>query len=62
MRKLYRSLKMNMVEYSLQIFTKSLKSMSDEWLDVICWSSLVLRIVMIKQCVAFSLIVLGTLR
>ena len=29
---------------------KSLKPMSDEWLDAICWSS---------QFVAFSLIVLG---
>ena len=39
---------------------KSLKSMSDEWLDGICWSFLLLGIFMIKQCVALSLIVLGT--
>ena len=35
--------------------------MSDEWLDAICWSSLLLGIFMIK-CVGFSLIVLGTLK
>ena len=41
---------------------KSLKSILDEWLEVICWSSLLLGIFMIKQCVVFSLIVLGTLK
>ena len=35
--------------------------MSDEWLDSICWSSLLLGIFMIKQCVTFSL-ALGTLK
>ena len=38
---------------------KSLKPMSYEWLDAICWSSLLLGIFIIKQFVAFSLIVLG---
>ena len=40
---------------------KSSKSMSDEWFDAICWSSLLLRIFIIK-CVASSVIVLGTLK
>ena len=34
---------------------KYLKSISDERLDAIYWSSLLLGIFMIKQCVAFSL-------
>ena len=34
--------------YSLYSFIKSLKSMSDEWLDGICWSSLLVWILMIK--------------
>ena len=41
---------------------KSLKSMSDKLLEAICWSSLLLDIFMIKQCAAFSLIALGTLK
>ena len=41
---------------------KSLNSISDEWFDAICWSSLLLGIFMIKQCVGFSIIVLGTLK
>ena len=40
---------------------KSLKSMSDESCDVICWSFILLGMFMIK-CVVFSLIVLGTLK
>ena len=36
--------------------------MLDEWLDATCGSSLLLRIFIIKQCVAFSLILLGTLK
>ena len=40
---------------------KFLKSVSDKRLAAICWSSLFLGIFMIK-CVAFSLIVLGTLK
>ena len=40
---------------------KSLKQTSDEWLDAICWSSLLLEIFIIKEFVAFSLIVLGPL-
>ena len=39
---------------------KSLKSMSDEWFDAICWSFVLIGIFMIKQCVVLSLIVLGT--
>ena len=40
---------------------KTLTSMSDEWFWAICQSSLLLAIFMIKKCVAFSFIVLGTL-
>ena len=32
------------------------------WLDAICWNFSLLQIFMIKQCVAFSRIVLGTLK
>ena len=41
---------------------KSLEYMSSEWLDATCWSSLLLGIFMTTQCVAFSLMVLGTLK
>ena len=41
---------------------KSLKSMSDEWFDAICWSSLLLGILIIKYCVKSSLIGLGTFK
>ena len=37
---------------------KSLKSMSDEWLDAFCYSSPLFGIFMLKLCVGFSLIVL----
>ena len=40
----------------------SLKSMSGEWLEAIFLSSNLLGIFMIKQCIVFSLIVLGTLK
>ena len=36
--------------------------MSDEWFNTICWSSVLLGIFIIKFCVAFSLIVLSTLK
>ena len=41
---------------------KCLKSMSDKWFDATCLSSLLLGIFMIKQCVAFNLIVLETFK
>ena len=42
---------------------KSLNSLSTKWLDAIYRISFLLGIfIMIKQCVAFSLIVLGTLK
>ena len=40
----------------------SLKSMSDKWFDAICWSTLLLGTFMIKKYVAFSLILLATLK
>ena len=40
---------------------KSLNSMSDKWFDPICWSPPLLGIFMVK-CLAFSFIVLGTLK
>ena len=36
--------------------------MSDKWFAAMCWSSLLLGIFMIKQCVALNLIVLGFLK
>ena len=39
---------------------RTLKSISDEWLHAICWSSLLLGIFIIQWCVAF--IVSGILR
>ena len=45
---------------SLWSFIKSLKSISDYWFDAISWSSLLLEIFMINQCLRFFLIVLGT--
>ena len=44
----------------LSRFIKSLKSISDEWLDTICWSSCFFRIFIITLCVEFSLMFLGT--
>ena len=41
---------------------KSLKSVSDEWFNAICWSSLLLGIFMIKKWVEFSLTSFGTLK
>ena len=35
-------------KYFLYRFTKSLKSISDEWLDAICWSSCLFGIFIIK--------------
>ena len=40
---------------------KFLNSISDEWFDAVCWSSLLLDIFVIR-CVAFSLIPLDTLK
>ena len=45
----------------LQIFIKSLKSISDEWFISICWSSPLFGIFIIKECVQFSLTSSGTL-
>ena len=39
---------------------KSLNLISDKGFDAIFWSTVLLGIFMIKQCVAFSVIVLGT--
>ena len=36
--------------------------MSDEWFAAVCWSSLLLGIFVIKQCVALNLVVLGFLK
>ena len=36
--------------------------MPDKWFNAICWSSLLLGIFMIKQCVVFNLIFFGTLK
>ena len=41
---------------------KSLKSMSDKWFEAVCWNYFLLGILMIKLCVAFGFIVLGTLK
>ena len=41
---------------------KSLKSMSDEWFNAICWSSLLFGIFIIKKWVEFSLTSFGTLK
>ena len=39
----------------LQRFMKSLKSVSDKWLNVICWGSCLFGIFIWKKCVQFSL-------
>ena len=36
--------------------------MSDKWVGAISWSSFLLGIFIIKECVAFNLITLGTLK
>ena len=41
---------------------KSLKSISDVWFEAICWNYFLLGIFIIKLCVAFSLIDLGTFK
>ena len=46
----------------LQILMKSLKSLSDEWFNTICWSFLLLGIFIIKKCLEFSLTSFGTLK
>ena len=46
----------------LKIFIKSLKSMSDEWFNAICWISLLFGIFIIKKYVVLSLTCFGTLR
>ena len=38
---------------------KSVKSISDEWLNTMCWNSCVFRISTIELCVEFSLIFFG---
>ena len=50
MTNLFNSLKMNMVYlvYYLWSFMKSLKSMWDEWLEALFWSSNLLGMFMIK--------------
>ena len=37
-----------------------LKSISDEWLNAICWSSRFLEIFIIRQCLEIGLIVFST--
>ena len=38
------------------------KSIADEWFDAIFWIPLLLEAFVLKQCVAFNLIVLGFLK
>ena len=45
----------------LSILIKSLKSISDEWLIAISWSSLLFGILIMKKWVVFNLTSLGTL-
>ena len=48
------------LQYSfLRRFMKSWKSMSDEWLNAIFWSSCLFGIFIIKYCVEFSVIFFG---
>ena len=46
----------------LWILIKSLVLISDEWFSAICWSSLLLGILVIKKWVAFSLTSFGSLK
>ena len=46
----------------LYIFMRFLKSISDEWFNEACWSSLLFGISPIKKCVQFSLTSLHTLK
>ena len=46
----------------LWILMKSLVSISDEWFNAICWSSLLFGIFAIKKWVVFSLTSFGTLK
>ena len=46
----------------LLIFSESLVLMSDEWLNAICWSSLLYGIFEIRKWVIFSLTSFGTLK
>ena len=48
--------------YFSQRFKKSLKWISDEWLDRICWSSRLLGIFIIKYCAEFSLKYFGRVK
>ena len=41
---------------------KSLKSMSDEWSNAVCWSSLLFGIFIMKKCIVFNLTSFGTLK
>ena len=36
-----------------------MNSVSDEWFNAVCWSSLLFRIFIIKKCVEFSLTFYG---
>ena len=46
----------------LWILKKSWRSISDSWFNAICWSSLLLGILMMKKWVEFSLTSFGTLK
>ena len=46
----------------LYISMKSLKSISNEWFQAICWSSLLLGIFTLTKCVEFSLTSFDTLK
>ena len=48
--------------YFLKIVIKSLKSISDESFNAICWSFLLFKVFTIKKCVVFSLTTFGTLK
>ena len=48
--------------YLLFSFIKSLKSVSDKCVGAISWSSFLLGIFIIKECLEFSLIALGTFK
>ena len=54
-RLLYIREYINTVLY-LKRFLRSVKPMSDEWLDTTCWNCRLFRIFMIKWCVEFSVI------
>ena len=48
--------------FIIDLYKKSLKPVSDEWFNAICWSSLLSGIFIIKKCVEFSLTSFGTLK